>query len=93
MNQYSQEYTKELIMAGEITRPQALEQLKGIPFSSASQMQADEDFFLKKFNWSKLQFDEYLARPEVKLGSYGSDIDLLKYVRPIRNFHRSIKRK
>ena len=52
-------------------------------------MQADEDFFLKKFNWSKLQFDEYLARPEVRLGSYGSDIDLLKYVRAIRNFYRS----
>lgn len=81
------------IMAGEITRPQALEQLKGIPFSSASEMQADEDFFLKKFNWSKLQFDEYLARPEVRLGSYGSDIDLLKYVRPIRNFYRSITEK
>ena len=79
-----------LIMSGEITREQAMLQLREIPFESESAMQTDQDFFLKKFRWSRSQFEQYLRRPEIALETYGNDIDLLKHLRPIKKVLRSI---
>ena len=79
-----------LIMSGEITREEAMNQLMQIPFESTSDMQMDEDFFLKKFKWSKEMFMEYLLRPEVDMDSYGRDIDYLKFVRPLKNFLKPV---
>ena len=42
-----------LIMAGEISRDKALEQLNDIPFESKEAMQADISFFLKSLDGKK----------------------------------------
>jgi N-acetyl sugar amidotransferase len=62
-----------LICSGQLTRADALEDLRHIPYPSEAEMQADRQYFLKKMGWTADQLEAYLGRPEVSHMRYGSE--------------------
>ena len=77
-----------LIMDGDLGREMALDMLNQLPYPSETEMQADIAYFLKKFNWTKDQFEAYLNRPEVAHSNYGGDTDLMA---PLRRLKKIMK--
>ena len=77
-----------LIMDGDLSRDMALDMLSQLPYPSETEMQADVAYFLKKFNWTKDQFDAYLNRPEIAHLNYGGDTDLMA---PLRKLKKILK--
>jgi hypothetical protein len=52
-----------LIISKQMTRDEALEGLKGIPYSSEEALEADKTYFVKKMGCTRAQLDEYIRRP------------------------------
>jgi N-acetyl sugar amidotransferase len=67
-----------LIMSGQMTRDQALEALKGIPYPSEEALQADKAYFIKKMGWTQTQLDEYIRRPPRPHSDYPSEARLFE---------------
>lgn len=62
-----------LIISGQLTREQAVESLKGIPYPSVEDLEADKRYFLKKMGWTEAQLQDYLKRPEMPHDHYPSE--------------------
>jgi N-acetyl sugar amidotransferase len=77
-----------LVMDGDMNRDSALEMLNQLPYPSEAEMQSDIAYFLKKFNWTKDQFEAYLNRPEIPHLNYGGDTDLMA---PLRKLKKILK--
>lgn len=69
-------HLSSLIMAGELTRDEALRQASGIAYGSAAEMEADRLYFLKKMGWTAQKFDEYISRPPKRHDQYPSEAAL-----------------
>jgi N-acetyl sugar amidotransferase len=69
-------HLSSLIMTGEMTRDDALQQASGIAYPSEREMEADRLYFLKKMGWSEEKFAEYMARPERPHTAYPSEVHL-----------------
>lgn len=63
-----------LVVSGQMTRAEALEDLKKSPLVSERDLAVDLKFFLKKMNWNENDLEGYIKRPRVEHESYGSDI-------------------
>ena len=68
-----------LIMAGQMSRDEALKALEGIPYESRERLEEDLAYFLKKMGWTRAQLDEYLRRPGVPHSAYPTE-------RPLKDF-------
>jgi N-acetyl sugar amidotransferase len=77
-----------LIMDGDLSREDALKHLHELPYPSEAEMQEDIAYFLKKFQWTKEQFEAYLNRPEIPHASYGQDSDIME---PVRRLKKMLK--
>lgn len=66
-----------LVMNGEKSRDQALEELKHDPYA-ASEMQYDKEYVLKKLDMTNSQFEECFTRPNKYYSDYPSYMFLLK---------------
>jgi N-acetyl sugar amidotransferase len=53
-----------LIASGQLSREEAIQSLKGIPYPSQQDLQQDISYFLKKMNWTQADLDIYLKRPQ-----------------------------
>jgi len=73
-----------LIMDNDMNRDSALEMLNQLPYPSEAEMESDISYFLKKFNWTKDQFEAYLNRPEIPHLNYGGDTDLMAPLRKLK---------
>lgn len=62
-----------LIITGQITKEDALIQLKNEPYPTKEDLHNDINFFLKNMSWSQSKLDEYLKRPEKSHLNYGSE--------------------
>jgi hypothetical protein len=62
-----------LICSGQMTRDEAVEDLRHSPYPSEALLQEDREYFLKKMGWSNRQLEEYLAKPAVSHDVYGSE--------------------
>ena len=62
-----------LVVSGQMDRKEAIEGLKGIPYPSLADMEADIDYFKKKMSWSQEQLDAYINRPEIPHSAYPSE--------------------
>lgn len=62
-----------LVVSGQMTRAEALEDLKKSPLVSERDLAVDLKFFLKKMNWNESDLEGYINRPRVEHESYGSD--------------------
>lgn len=62
-----------LILSEQATRTSAIEDLKSIPYPSERALRDDVRYFLKKMQWSSVDLENYLLRPEVPHSSYPSE--------------------
>ncbi len=65
-----------LIMTGQMTREDAVENMRGIAYPSQRDLDSDRQYFLKKMGWSEQKLKDYLARPEIAHDSYPSEAGL-----------------
>lgn len=76
-----------LVMSGQMSRAQAIEDLKRPPLVSDRDLAIDLKFFLKKMNWDEEKLEEYINRPRVEHSIYGRDLTrsmLLPFTRGLR---------
>jgi hypothetical protein len=62
-----------LVAAGQMTRSDAMSQLKGIPYASEKSLSEDKQYFLKKMGWTPAMLGEYIARPARPHSAYPSE--------------------
>jgi hypothetical protein len=62
-----------LIVAGQMTREEALKTFESIPYPSEKEQEEDRIYFLKKMGWSSKSLKDYLNRPEIPHDLYGSE--------------------
>lgn len=65
-----------LVASGQMSREEALRGLEGIPYSSASVLEEDKLYFIKKMRWTAAQLEEYIARAAVPHTAYPSERQL-----------------
>lgn len=63
-----------LICSGQLTRDEAFEELKNLPYNE-NQLQEDKLFVLKKLGFTSEEFDKYIATPPVSHLAYPSLIN------------------
>lgn len=76
-----------LVLSGQMSRAQAIEDLKRPPLVSERDLAIDLKFFLKKMNWDQEKLEEYLKRPRVEHSVYGRDLTrsiLLPFARSLQ---------
>jgi N-acetyl sugar amidotransferase len=61
-----------LIMSGQISREEALNELKNMPYSDEKLMHEDKDYVLKKLSYSEEEFVEIMSQKPVKTNYYRS---------------------
>jgi N-acetyl sugar amidotransferase len=66
-------HLSSLMMSGEMTRDEALQQASGIAYPSAKEMESDRRYFLKKMGWSEEKFADYMSRPPRPHSDYPSE--------------------
>lgn len=62
-----------LILSKQATRSSAVEDLKSVAYPSERALKDDVNYFLKKMQWSSIDLEDYLQRPEVPHSSYPSE--------------------
>ena len=85
-----------LVVSGQISRTQAIEDLKRPPLVSDRDLAADLKFFLKKMNWDQEKLEAYLERPGVEHDLYGRDMTrsfLLPFVKVLKTLTGGLKSK
>jgi N-acetyl sugar amidotransferase len=73
-----------LIVSGQMSRGQALEDLKGIPYPSQETLEADKAYFVKKMGWTRSQLDDYIQRPPRPHAAYASESRLFEACMGVR---------
>jgi N-acetyl sugar amidotransferase len=72
-----------LVVSGQMKREDALADLARLPYPSQDALQQDIAYFLKKMQWTRAQFDDYLARPGKPHALYGSEKAIYSIVEPV----------
>lgn len=86
-------HLSNLIFSGQITKEQALEELKK-PIYDPDELVSDYEFVIKKFNLTDQEFEQLLKKPRVEHVYYGIDkglYDRYKFLRPLKPIHAIIK--
>lgn len=78
-----------LIVSGQMSREQAVAALAEHPYPSATELETDIAFFLKKLGWTRGQWDDYLARPERRHDEFGSEARRYAFARSLSRRGRS----
>ena len=82
-------HLSNLIFSGQITKEEALLELKQ-PAYSNEQLKIDKPFVLKKLGFSEEWFEEYLKAPAVDHSLYGytkalsDEYPILKIIKPVK---------
>lgn len=69
-----------LVATGQMERNAALAMLGEPPYPSQSALDSDCRYFLKKMKWTEDQLNAYIKRPAVSHETYGSELDLWKFL-------------
>jgi hypothetical protein len=62
-----------LLVAGQISRDEAMDGLKGVAYLHERDMDDDVKYFLKKMGWSQDDLNFYIGRPEIAHDYYKSE--------------------
>ncbi|QFR33435.1 N-acetyl sugar amidotransferase [Ancylobacter sp. TS-1] len=88
-------HLSSLVMSGEMTRDEALQQAAGIAYPSERDMETDRKYFIKKMGWSEEKFRDYMERPEKPHTDYPSEVNfyqfLLKMYRKLKLGHGRVR--
>jgi N-acetyl sugar amidotransferase len=74
-----------LIMAGQMSREEALTDISHIPYPSVSDQNNDIKYFLKKMGWSEEVLKNYLITPKIEHDAYPSEKHLWNKLSSIKN--------
>ncbi|GHC49770.1 LPS biosynthesis protein WbpG [Alcaligenes pakistanensis] len=77
-----------LIVNGQITRENAVEDLKKIPYPNMQELEEDKKYFLKKMGWTESQLNAYLVADRVEHDHYPTSYYKWK---KLTGFYRSIR--
>lgn len=81
-----------LICSGQMTREEVLAELDRPPYPSASQLEEDRTYVIKKLGFTDDSFRAYMNSPEVLHSAYPSYISLYrKYLQPIVHGLRKLR--
>lgn len=69
-------HLSSLIMAGEMTRDEALRLASGIAYPSPAELESDRLYFLKKMGWTAEKLHSYISRPVKPHDAYPSEAAL-----------------
>lgn len=78
-----------LILTGQMSRTDAVNNLSEIPYSTKRELQNDIDYFLKKMRWSNIQLEQYLNRPERGHYEFPTEISTRNMLKRIRKMLRN----
>jgi N-acetyl sugar amidotransferase len=67
-----------LIVSNQMTREEAIEGLKGIPYPSEEALEADKVYFVKKMGWTRAQLDDYIRRAPKSHADFPSEVGLFE---------------
>ena len=85
-----------LICSGQITKEEALEELEK-PLYNASELKADKEYVIKKFNLTEIEFDSIMQLPVRSHTAFKTDEHLkegyMNLLRRTEKYRRLIKRK
>ena len=81
-----------LIMSGQMTRAEAMEQLKTNPYHDLNLLKQDKSFFKKKFGFSDAQFESIMSKPVKNAEEYPSYELLFKRYSNFMNFVKHVSR-
>jgi N-acetyl sugar amidotransferase len=79
-----------LVVAGQMSREEALEALAAAPYPSARQLAEDTQYFLKKMGWTPAELEDYLRRPARRHDAYPSERRLWEF---FASLHRRVTRR
>lgn len=74
-----------LIMAGQMSREDALEDIRHIPYPSESDQNNDIQYFLKKMGWTKDMLNKYISAPRVEHDTFPSEKRLWNKLATLKN--------
>lgn len=74
-----------LIMSGQMSREEALQNLESSPYPDEVQLAEDMKFFIKKMNWTEDSLRDYLQRPECSHDLYPSSDSWRQLYRKIKS--------
>lgn len=72
-----------LIRNGEMTRDEALQELKKPPYSDSNELRKDKEYVLKKLSFSESEFDTIMKTPPKSHLEYPSEEHFYRYIKPI----------
>lgn len=79
-----------LICSGQISRGQALKTLEHGPYVNDEMLESDKEYFIKKLQLTREEFDTYIMMPEIPHTRYCSYINIYNFVRPGYRFLKSL---
>ena len=86
-NKYNYDKRKDhlsnLIMSGQISRSEALNELSKHPYPNQDLLKADFQFFLKKFNFTQLEFDTIMKEKTKVPADFKSYEGIFKKLKPL----------
>ena len=80
-----------LICSGQITREEALEELKSNPYPTEEMMKADKELVLNNFDLTEEEFEEIMALPIKTVRDYPSNYWLSKVITKRSGIVRKLK--
>lgn len=80
-------HLSSLIVSGQMTREEAIKELS-LPLYDEAELLQDEEFVLKKLNFTKNWFDTYLKESEIPHLSYKSDQKIYNLLENVQQFFK-----
>ena len=80
-----------LVLNGEINREDAINMLKNSPYPNNDDLDLDLNYFLKKFDWTMDDLNNYLEQPEIKHKEYGSENYLFDFYYKLLIVYRRLR--
>jgi len=74
-------HLSNLILTGQMTRDEAIDELKKEPYPSEEELQEDKEYVLKKLNWNEKQLQDYINSPGKNHSDYGTDRKIYNFIR------------
>ncbi len=72
-------HLSNLIITNQLTRDEAVDILSNEAYGERNDLNQDMEYFLKKFNWTKEQLDQYIKGPQVDHDAYRSEYKLFEF--------------
>ena len=76
-------HLSNLVITNQMTRDEAMQKLAEEPYDS-KELEKDKAYFLKKFNWTEGDLEDYIAQKEVPHDFYKSESEIFHLLGKIR---------